>query len=276
MTGGKTDAGALRLFSFPLETMYEGMTDTSLLKYFEDNRGTAGAVYAAWLAQNMDTVQSDYNSFARRLVDILQPQAGERFYIGFITCILLGAMYASTLKLVNFDTAGMRDILFANFNNLRQERKDEIITAQRADEVLDKFISSFQQEILVTDTMSTKLNVKHTPTAIRYPHLNAKRIEIHIALDDEVMRVNRYTMIEWCKKYRINWTVFRKDMETQWRVDVSKQAVIGKSNRTNPPGAYFTRCIEFNLKHPQLTHILDNVRKDNPLSSSMPSRDKYD
>jgi hypothetical protein len=276
MTGGKTDAGALRLFSFPLETMYTGVTDTSLVKYFEGNRGSAGAVYAAWLAQNMDTAQSDYNVFARRLVDILQPQAGERFYIGFITCILLGAMYASALKLVDFDTAGMRDVLFANFNSLRQDRKDEIVTAQRADEVLDKFISSFQQEILVTDIMSSKLNVKHTPTAVRYPHTNAKRIEIHIALDDEVMRVNRYTMIEWCKKHHINWTVFRKDMEKQWRIDASKQAVIGKSNRTNPPGAYFTRCIEFDLRHPQLTHILDNVRKDNPLSSSMPSRDKHE
>jgi len=276
LTGGKTDAGALRLFSFPLETMYEGVTDTSLVKAFEDNRGSAGAVYAAWLAQNMDVAQHDYNAFARKLVDILQPQAGERFYIGFITCILLGAIYASNLGLVEFDTAGMRDVLFTNFHNLRQERKDEIITAQRADEVLDKFISSFQQETIVTDIMSTKLNVSLTPTAVRFPHPNAKRIEIHIALEDEVMRINRYTFIEWCKKHQVNWTMVRKDMEKQWRADANKQAVIGKSNRTNPPGAYLTRCIEFDMRHPQLTHILDNVRKEKAPVSPLPSRNKYE
>ena len=276
LTGGKTDAGALRLFSFPLETMYTGVTDTSLVKAFEDNRGSAGAVYAAWLAQNMDVAQRDYNAFARKLVDILQPQAGERFYIGFITCILLGAIYASNLGLVEFDTAGMRDVLFTNFHNLRQERKDEIITAQRADEVLDKFMSSFQQETLVTDIISTNLNTKIIPTAIRFPHPNAKRIEVHIALDDEVMRINRYTMIEWCKKYHISWKIIRKDMEARWKVDASKYAVIGKSSRTAPPGAYPTRCIEFDLRHPQLTHILDNVRKEEAPISNLPSRNKYD
>lgn len=276
MTGATTDAGALRLFSFPLQTMYEGNTDTSLVGAFEANRGTAGAVYAAWLAQNMDRTQNDYHTFTRQLVEILKPQAGERFYIGFITCILLGALYAFHLKLVDFDLTSMRDFLFANFNSLRRERKDEILLAQGAEEVLDKFISSFQQETLVTDIMSTNLNTKNIPAAIRYPNQNAKRIEIHIALEDEVMRVNRYTLIEWCRKYHINWKQLRKDMELRWKIDAAKHATIGKSNRVNPPGAYLTRCVEFDLRHSQLKHIIDNVRKDNPPASDLPSRDKYE
>jgi len=65
-------------------------------------------------------------------------------------------------------------------------------------------------------------------------------------------------------------------MEARWKVDASKYAVIGKSSRTAPPGAYPTRCIEFDLRHPQLTHILDNVRKEEAPISNLPSRNKYD
>lgn len=269
MTGKTTDAGAVRLFAFPLETKYEGPTDNHLLGSFEDNRGTAGAIYAAWLARHADAVQAEYNSFEKSVVDALQPQASERYYVGFVTCILLGAVYAVRLNLVDFDLRALQEFLCRTFNTLRRERRAEIDTVQSSDEVLDRFMRAHQQETLVTDKMPTKYNVRFTPHAIRHPHSNAKSIEVHIAIDDKVMRVNRTTYIEWCRKNNIIWKTMRSYMETVWRA-VEGQGIIGKSDRTAPPGPDRVRFIEFDLSRSELVYILDKLQKSSTLSPQPP------
>jgi hypothetical protein len=260
-TKNKTDAGALRMFSFKINSLYTGATDTTLSNRLEANRGTAGAVYAAWLASHREEVEQDYYRFTASIQNELRPEGGERFYIGFITCIMLGAVYAKRLGLVDFDTTAMLQFLYDTYHQLRGQRRDEITLGMQPVEVLNKYLSEHQLETLVTDVLPNRTNNKTIPNAIRRPGLTAKRIDIHIAIDDQLLRINHAAFIEWCMKNRIPFTTFKEYMISYLKGTVKSSAVIGKYNNTHPPGAYTTRCMELDLGHPDLAHILDNARR---------------
>lgn len=263
-TGSRTDAAALRLFAFPIESMYTGQTNTQILGELARNRGTAGAVYAAWLARNRATVKQQFTQLSSLIHIDFAPQPGERFYIGYVICTLLGASIAQRLGLVDFDLTEMYTFLKTNFNALRMQRNVEITTILRVPDVLNRFIETYQPEILVTDIMITQQNNKATPQNIRSPAIHAKRVEIHIATKDLVIRINRGTFIEWCTNKNIPWSNALKQMQTRWGANTNKRGcTIGRS-QTNR-WTYTTRCIEIALAHPELTHILDIYKEVNPL-----------
>jgi len=261
-TGNTTNAGALRLFSFPFKTKYQGDTNTHFTQMFEDNCGTAGAVYAAWLARNAKTVRDEYVILATDIRSELHPTEGERYYIGFITCILLGAIYARRLGLVEFDVQGMAALLYEAFNNLREERSDEVTTRMDSIEILNRFLSDYQQETVITDYLPSNRN--KLPHAYRRIGFAAKKVEVHIAVDEKKMRISRGTYNDWCRLRDINPSEHRRDMIKQWRAKDNRSFTIGSSmNGSHTNGktlGYQARVIELDLNCPDLSLILENAQ----------------
>jgi hypothetical protein len=258
MTGNKSDAGALRMFSFAINSMYSGTTKPGLAGPLDANAGTAGAVYAAWLAGNLATAQHSFEVLYDIIHKELAAQPGERFLVGFVTCIMLGAIYAKKLGLVDFDVDGIKVYLKNVFTTLRTKRDAEITSLMAPAEVLDRFMRAYQQDTLVTDILATGQNVQQTPQTYLRTHPMSKSVVVQIGANVGTMRIHRDTFRGWCYENGIALGIL-SDMQLQWGANINRRCILGKCNNIDIRSQYI-RCIEINLHHPDLAHVLDYAR----------------
>lgn len=258
-----TDAAALRMFAFPIETMHQGAPDLSIPETLEENAGSAGAIYAAWLARNHDYAKGEFEKFFTELNNnILQAEASERLYVTFITSVILGARFANHLGLVSFDTRAMLLLLRKRFHELRAERHSEVVMT--AADILERFIAEYVADTLVTDNLPRR--GPFIPEVIDWPSVTSQRVQIQIGVKNGEARLNRETFIQWLTKNQHSKLFTLKELQDKYGANTNNRAaVIGKVSQ---PGsrvkAYATRTIDINLNHPDFQHILDVVRSKDP------------
>lgn len=220
---GDTDAGAVRLFEFQIDRPklpFDALAPVIIAEAGK-NAGNAGAVYAAWLGQNVSTARDMIAAAQTKLKTMLSATQDERFYIAAISTLLVGAQIANSLKLTKFDVGGMRDFLCAAFIALRSDRKSTLVVQSGTfdvERILADFISAHSADRLRTNyfmkaggrAYDSNFRVLWAPRRIQC------ELAIHISKTENHIRIAKRVFDEWCYKNNISSSDVHNQFKARW------------------------------------------------------------
>lgn len=253
MSGNQgTDAGAVRCFEWEMSRpkVAQDPNAQKIIAAVETNYGSAGRVFAAWLAANHAKAQAlvDKNNIA--VSTDLGAETSERLYVATITVLLSGAQIAKALGLVAFDLNGLRDFLYATFHELRRVRKRDVVVSSSGydlQQVLADYMSTMMGRRIVTDRFA-KRGPANKVNIVWYPQ-NNQHVDIQVGQQDKLMRINRAEFVFWARKKGYSGSDLIASMEARWKAVVHR-AVIGAG--AGAFGGGYIHCIDLDLTHLEL------------------------
>jgi hypothetical protein len=226
-----TDAGALRLFEHQI--IHPSLENTGaaarIIMEVDTNYGHAGQQFVRYLATHYDEVKKLVGNFSDAVEKDFGAIGDERMYVAGIASMLAGARIANTLGLAMFDLRGLHALLKDTFAGSRIGRAVDLVSSNGrvdAEQILSRFVSDYMGNRIITSCFVRQgPSGKNAFTPLWVP-IQGGRAEIHTAIDDKVMRINRATFVAWCRRQGLNALDIMRQMEAQLRV-VKDRAVIG-------------------------------------------------
>ena len=129
-TVGNSDAGTARVLELRAEPIKDKTlpNDAAARNFYgriKDNFGSAGLVYAKWLAENPDTARTVVNRFDEKISTALDSKTTERFWVATAASLIAGAYLATKLGICKFDVAGLHDYLIKQIKYSKAEAREE-------------------------------------------------------------------------------------------------------------------------------------------------------
>jgi hypothetical protein len=201
-----TTAGIYRVLEFRVPAQ-EKVVDTHgavarLVGKLNDNFGMAGEVYAKFLGANHQRIEREVAELQDRLTQQLKAPPDERFWIGGLTCTLLGAKYANELGLMKVDMKALMAFLTGVIASMRDNRSAQPIDMRTPDAVstiLQQFMSAQRaRHTLVTDRIHVgsgrpalgSVNVLSDPARL-------EGIHVQIGVANKLMRISNTVFRDW-------------------------------------------------------------------------------
>jgi hypothetical protein len=255
-----TDAGNLRMFEYEIKLPSQPQASpvaTQMMSNITHNYGTAGRVYAQWLAQNIDKARSLIRNLETKLIANIKSSPDERFHLATIQGLLGGAIIAKKLGLVPFDTDRMYKFLVNHLLSLRSKRKP-MDDKSLLTEAFDQFIADNVDNLLVTQAfvIRGRKSVLSNDRArvIKSPGHNCTHALIHIGLDDRELRFDQRAFVKWCETHKLSPMVYLNILEQLWSV-TRVRAILAISTDWSSGGKVLYYRVQ--LSSPELQHHLE-------------------
>jgi hypothetical protein len=202
-----TDAGAVRLFEFPVEQkqLVFSTQASRIVRSLEDNTGQAGKVYAAFISTCQQTAAKLVEKCAEMIHSQVQAVPSERLYIAGVSAILAGSHLARTAGLYDFDIPAMRDFLVVAFKNLRARRTGDLTVSNGVvdyDKIIGNFFADHSNEGLITNEFHNRGRPNKNFTVVRRP-TSFNRLAFHIGQRENMVRIDKQVFIDWCRKHKL-------------------------------------------------------------------------
>lgn len=203
-----TTAGIYRIFEYVVPPVLSTITTTqanqAMLKV-HDNYGQAGLVYARWLGENHDRVHRDVAGLMNTIEKKHMVKPDERFWLGTMTVLLMGAMYANKLGLTQIDEAALYRFLVTSLGKMRNQLRDtpvDMTDIKSVSSILAQYITAHHgRAFLHTDIVWLR---KSRPPANAVKMISdPSRIEgvkIHLASDSRVLRISKTSLSNWLQE----------------------------------------------------------------------------
>ena len=225
------DAGALRLLEYHIT--HEELEGTALaarvISEVDQHYGHAGRMFIEYVATHYDETKALVIKFSDGLKAQFGLDGGERIIAAGIACMLAGATIATKLGIATFDMRGMLKLLGEICTQARRGRKTDLMVhdgSVGAEEVLSRFYSDFMDSRIWT-THFGRAGVNKPTFKIEGGVVPQRsRAEIQIAFAEKTMRINRNTLLVWCRRQGLNGLDVLRQMEVQLRA-VKDKAYIG-------------------------------------------------
>lgn len=118
----------------------------------KDNYGHAGLLYIQELLRNYDFIVNQTREIQNKLIDKLDVEQHERFWVGTIAANISGGLIARQLGLIGWNIERIQDWGTAKFLDMRAKRLTMISTP---DEILGQFMTTYYNNILVLPAAPT-------------------------------------------------------------------------------------------------------------------------
>jgi hypothetical protein len=243
----ETDAAMLRVFEINLErAMPYNLRAAPIIARFNDNYGTAGAIYAKHIAANVAAIRTALGRVKDWVGDkIGGMRSDERFYVAGICSILVGAAIAKKLGLLDFNVPAIGDELVATLLRLRSEREATIPVHNdrlMAIDVIDAYCNYHMQDGVVTKYLrppgryelergfevSNQTGIHKTPTPA-----------YQIALKEAAVRINREHWRDWCATTHRNSRALVKLLIKEFSALPEERGAIGAGAHFSTPRARY-------------------------------------
>jgi hypothetical protein len=156
-----TAAAVYRIVEFPVArgvlgqvSVAEALRITNKLEY---NFGHAGLQYAQYLGANSEMVEEDITQTMEALDTELDVGTGERYWLLNFTAMTIGAKYANQLGLTEIDEPMLKAFLISNFENMRNDRIEQIIDLKSSNQDLTRLINQFLSETSSRNILKTNI-----------------------------------------------------------------------------------------------------------------------
>lgn len=251
-----TDAGAVRLLEFNIAVpSLKGTAQAArIIQQVDHSYGHAGRMFIEYVTAHHAEVKKLVGDMSDALERDLGSVGEERMYIAGMASLLVGARIANGHGIAAFDLKAMYALLKHTFTLSRTDRKADLVTnngAADVEQILALFNSDYMGNRLITNRFAKQgpnkgvFKVEWTPS-------QQGRAEVHIAVDDKMMRINRTTFAGWCRKRGLNATDVFRQMEARL-LAVKDKGVIGGG--TVFAGGRIT-VIDVPLNDPSMTSYL--------------------
>ena len=263
----QTTAGINRIFEYevPAAINSVGQIDQAdasrILGRLDDNYGHVGLEYASYLGSNHTAIAKDMEDFHKTIGNELNTSPEERYWRVMVACLLKGAEYANRNGWTNIDETGLKIFLIDVIRMMRHEKDGTSVDLGKKiniSDALEQFLSSQRiRHTLYTDKIHRGQG-RPTPgvIGIKWPEFqtrnNLVEVNVHIALDDRVLRINKNYLTEWLRKNNHPIAAIMKALQTEFGA-TSVQARLG-AGTAHASGKMW--IIEIDLvKNPHLNFI---------------------
>jgi len=168
-----SDAGMVRTFEIEMheapQTDVPSAEITLLFETLSHNYGQAGREYAQYLAMHAEKIREAVQEMYLHLADTMEPQ--ERFWYGMVSILLIGAILAGKLGLVNIDVRSLKKFLLANLKRLR-ERTSAVGQESELNELLSEYLRERGDRLLVIDDFHSESGSSGRPSHGYLPHIS--------------------------------------------------------------------------------------------------------
>lgn len=221
-----TTAGIYRLFEFevaPKKKVF-GDVDTGeaqrLLGRLDDNFGAVGQQYAQWLGSNFQQIDADVGEYMKKLEKKANIRQDERFWLCTITCVVMGARYASELGIANFHVEEIESFMLRTLDVMRKQIKDSHVDLTETTNLVNIF------------TQFLKAMARHTIWTNRIPIGRGRPkvgdfkvlkgatlidgLHVHIGKEDKLIRISSTHLSNWLDDRKISRMIFMREFHKQF------------------------------------------------------------
>jgi len=221
-----TTAGIYRVFEYtlaPAAPGSPGQIDPTLAQRMtsklNDNYGVIGMEYAGYLGSNAAMIENDMANTMSQIGKEVGMHADERFWIGLIASILLGAKYANLLGYTQIDQVLLKSFMYNTLQDMRRERNSQPVDMRNVVNVVN-VLGRFLNDRRAKHTLYTSSihRGRGKPAAgtiqIVRDHTRLDAIHVHVGVDDHIVRIGQSYLQEWLKDNNYPRHVFMRAMET--------------------------------------------------------------
>jgi hypothetical protein len=219
-----TTAGLNRVFEIeavPGTTGLVGAAEASMMVgRLREHYGRAGEAYAQALAREHDHLQDRLKKIAESFEKSVQAVPEERFWVFTAATILLGAMFAKSLGLADFDVPGMQRFLADTILNQRKSKNDSTYDHTSPEflaHVLFRYVQHCRARNTCLETDQCVRGAGRHVVNLKMPSDDARRAlrspVLHIARDAGIVRMLPYEFEEWIDSQELSRRVIIDGLE---------------------------------------------------------------
>lgn len=197
-----SDAGVARTYEIDVPLYASTLGPAAIQALFAQlngNYGHAGKVYSEFLAHNYASVREDVLRMLDRVSKKVNSRPQERFWISTMSCLLVGAMIASKLGIVNIDVGALLNFLIENLHSLRV-RSESAMSGTTPTELITSYMQQHGDKILRVDQLH--LGAGRPPTGFSSTIMSppkGNRIICVASVNDSKMLCNKSDFVTWLR-----------------------------------------------------------------------------
>ncbi len=215
-----SDAGMVRTFEIEMmQVPYSALPSAEITLMFEalhHNYGTAGRVYAQYLAQNWREVEAMVKDTFIKLAGTMQSE--ERFWYGMMSIIIVGAILAHRLDLVSIDVKALHKFLMLNLTKLKG-RTGVVAQESSWTEIFAEYLRDRGDRTLIIDKFHDISDHRGRPTATYLPLITSppksEKVAVVIAMEHKRIRFATRDFSQWLKRHEIPSYGFKEHLQAK-------------------------------------------------------------
>src|SRR6478735_678131 len=221
-----TTAGIYRVFEYtvaPAPKGSIGQIDPTaaqrVIAKLHDNYGGIGLEYAGYLGGNVAQVDKDVSTMLAKVSKDVNMQADERFWVGTIGTVMLGAKYANALGFTDIDEVSLQQFMYSTLTLMRQARTAAPVDMRDVNNVgnmLSRFLNENRKNTLITNEIYRGRGKPAQGTiSIVADASKLDTLHVHVGRDDHCLRFGAAYFQDWLTKNNYPRHVIMKAVETE-------------------------------------------------------------
>jgi hypothetical protein len=256
-----TTAGIFRVFEYEMGPVASALSMNSAQQQvakLNNHFGQAGLVYAKFLGENYETIQSDVSRAYDQLEKKFDIKKEERFWVGSIAALFMGATYANRLKLTDIDLHALLQFLMRTLERMRGEIKQKPVNMgdqSAVSNVLQQFFQEKQHKhLLKTDRMHTQRGkpAAGSITTIS-PTDRLDGVQIHLATESKLMRIAATPFRDWAHEKGYSPHTMISAMKREFNIKEAQ----GRLGSGTAFVSMLEHILEFDLTNSALASLLE-------------------
>jgi hypothetical protein len=256
-----TTAGLFRVFEYEMGPVQSSLSMNSAqqaVAKLNNHFGQAGLAYAKFLGENYEQIQSDVSRAYDQLEKKFNIKKEERFWVGSITALFMGATYANRLGLTDIALQPLMAFLIRTLNRMRGEIKQKPVNMadqSAVSNVLQQFLQENQKKhLLKTDRIHTQ---RGKPAAGSVKTLSATDqldgVQIHIGTESKLMRIAATPFRDWAHEKGYSPSTMVSAMRREFNI----KEMQGRLGSGTAFVSMLDHVLEFDLTNPALASLLE-------------------
>lgn len=231
----RTNANLKRLFEYDIP--YDGETPmsvdgTEVFNNLRFNYGHAGIEYVKFLVANFSTVRSEVLAMNKAIYKKVGAKNEDRFWIGTMTCLLMGAKYAKQCGLIDFDLAGIKEFLFTTYSKMQTVETDVVETDTSVRYLVDYLRETEGASIVYKGRRPRQGRFNEPVTIERVPSDSRQGLSWEYYAEDGFLRLSKSPFLDYMRRRRLRKReVFEELEKLGFQCFVDGRAVLGAGTR---------------------------------------------
>lgn len=262
-----TTAGIYRVFEYtvpPAAPKSNGQIDPTvaqrIIAKLHDNFGGVGVEYASYLGGNVVQVEKDVGTMLATISKEIGMKPDERFWVGTIGTILLGAKYANDLGFTMIDEDALKKFMYATLQDMRGARVAAPVDMRdvvNVTNMLGRFINENRSRNTLVTNIIYRGRGKPAAGVVEVVADASKldAIHVHIGRDDKTLRVGAAYFQDWLTKNNYPRHVIMKAVEKELNAQMVN-ARLGAGTHYANAAEYL---LEIDLKGTAMMNFIDEA-----------------
>ena len=200
------------------------------LKLLKSSYGLAGHIYAQYLVDNTDKIQSLVNQIETKVKAQFALTDDERFWTAGCTCLIAGAILANKAGIVKFPLEGIVEVLKGMVNNAKAMIKGNVRTAE---DVLNSYTREYYGKMVVVKALEGALAASIGEEGVIDQSITRSeifgRVEHNVTPGHVDYYIEEQLLKKYCSGMSFGYSDFKKQMEAAYNVTYLKKDLMSKT-----------------------------------------------